>query len=418
MRGPIAVIDCETTGLFPLRNDRIIEIAAVLIRVDGSIDREFASLVNPERDIGKSDLHGLVSEDVIEAPKFSQLVPELVDFLSGSVALAGHNVRFDHLFLKSEFSRVGIDLPDCPLLCTMRLAHGGKLVDCCRHYGVRFEGDAHEALVDARATGKLLHCLLCENSDRLSQLHALSPIPWPTVPGERCLPVTRSDSRRLKKRPSAYIERLVSSLPRGPHQQEISKGAQLEYRALLDRVLEDRVIEEWEASALLEMASEWDLHADEVERFHRDYLRELVVAAWEDGIITDVEQRDLETVARLLGLDQRFLSTMIQETRKSLPTKPARMFTEASEHDLAGLTVCFTGELRCSFRGSPITKQVAAQLAERAGLIVLKNVTKKLDILVVADPLTQSGKARKARQYRVRLIHEPAFWRKIGVEIE
>ncbi|MEJ2146404.1 MAG: exonuclease domain-containing protein [Acidobacteriota bacterium] len=32
MRGPIAVIDCETTGFFPLRNDRIIEIAAVLAR--------------------------------------------------------------------------------------------------------------------------------------------------------------------------------------------------------------------------------------------------------------------------------------------------------------------------------------------------------------------------------------------------
>ncbi|MFZ0428751.1 MAG: exonuclease domain-containing protein [Acidobacteriota bacterium] len=418
MRGPLAVIDCETTGLFPLRNDRIIEIAAVLTQVDGSVEKEFASLVNPERDIGKSDLHGLVSEDVIRAPRFSELAPALVDFLSGCVAIAGHNVRFDHLFLKSEFSRMGVKLPDCPLLCTMRLAHGGKLVDCCRHYGVRFDGAAHEALTDARATGKLLHCLLRENSDRLRPLHTLSPIPWPPVPGEPCPPVTRSDSRRLKKRPSAYIERLVSSLPRGPHQQEISKGAQLEYRVLLDRVLEDRVIEEWEANALLEMASEWDLHRDEVERIHRAYLRELVVAAWEDGIITEMEQRDLETVARLLGLERDFLGATIQETRKTHPTNVARTFTEASEHDLAGQTVCFTGELRCSFRGSPITKQVAGQLAERAGLIVLKNVTKKLDILVVADPMTQSGKAKKARQYGTRLIHEPVFWRRIGVKIE
>jgi DNA polymerase-3 subunit epsilon len=45
-------------------------------------------------------------------------------------------------------------------------------------------------------------------------------------------------------------------------------------------------------------------------------------------------------------------------------------------------------------------------------------VTKKLDILVVADPHTQSGKARKARQYGTRIVHEPVFWQMLGVTVK
>jgi DNA polymerase-3 subunit epsilon len=69
----IAVIDVETTGLFPFRHDRVVELAAVVIRSDGEIEREFTSLVNPERDIGPSKIHGLTSEDILCAPKFGEI---------------------------------------------------------------------------------------------------------------------------------------------------------------------------------------------------------------------------------------------------------------------------------------------------------------------------------------------------------
>jgi hypothetical protein len=36
----------------------------------------------------------------------------------------------------------------------------------------------------------------------------------------------------------------------------------------------------------------------------------------------------------------------------------------------------------------------------------------------VADPNTQSGKAKKARQYGIRIVHEPVFWRSLGVPID
>jgi DNA polymerase-3 subunit epsilon len=57
-------------------------------------------------------------------------------------------------------------------------------------------------------------------------------------------------------------------------------------------------------------------------------------------------------------------------------------------------------------------------LARRAGLEPVDGVTKKLDMLVVGDPETLSGKAKKAHQYGVRILHEPVFWKLLGVEVE
>jgi hypothetical protein len=36
---------------------------------------------------------------------------------------------------------------------------------------------------------------------------------------------------------------------------------------------------------------------------------------------------------------------------------------------------------------------------------------------VVADPHTQSGKAKKARRYGVRLLAEPVFWQLMGRQL-
>src|SRR5207244_9698904 len=106
---------------------RSVEVSAVVIRTDGHVEREFVSLVNPARDIGPSSIHGLTSEDLLHAPRFEEIAALLLKALRGAVAIAAHNVRFDRQFLDSEFSRFGCQLPDCPSICTMQLAGGGKL---------------------------------------------------------------------------------------------------------------------------------------------------------------------------------------------------------------------------------------------------------------------------------------------------
>lgn len=418
--GPIAVIDVETTGLFPFRHDRVVEVAAVIVRTDGRIEREFVSLVNPARDIGPSSIHGLTSEDILHAPQFAEIAALLLDMLSGTVAIAAHNVRFDRQFLESEFLRLGYQLPDYFSICTMHLAGGGKLTNCCRDYGISLEGEAHHALTDARAAARLLTCLLSDQPRTVQELRQLTPIQWPTVPTTGKQPVTRDESRRRQTELPTYLQRLLGRMP--DHALPVATDdavAVMAYGALLDRVLEDRHVDGSEADALVETAARWGLSRDQIELAHHDYLSQLAIAAVVDGIVTDSERRDLKLVARLLGQGKRDLdeilseaATKVSETRRDPAPAPA------AEASLLGKRVCFTGELQCQHGGQMISRELAEELATKADLIVVNSVTKKLDLLVLADPHSQSGKAKKARQYGIRIMHEPVFWKAIGVKAE
>ena len=155
-----AVIDVETTGLNPYRHDRIVEVAIVLVSPEKKLSTEFNTLINPERDIGPTRIHGLTATDIINAPRFIDVAAVLMDVLRCTVALAGHNVRFDVLFLQCEYKRIGVELPPCKLIDTMHLAGGGSLAECCSEYLVGFKGQAHSAINDARATASLLKKLI------------------------------------------------------------------------------------------------------------------------------------------------------------------------------------------------------------------------------------------------------------------
>lgn len=80
--------------------------------------------------------------------------------------------------------------------------------------------------------------------------------------------------------------------------------------------------------------------------------------------------------------------------------------------------MCFTGALRCRIGGELVTREVASQLAQAAGLSILTGVSKKLDLLVVADPETLSGKAKKAREYGTRILADAVFFRMIGASVD
>jgi len=416
--GPIAVIDVETTGLFPFRHDRVVEVAAVVVRTDGRIEREFVSLVNPARDIGPSSIHGLTSEDILHAPQFAEIAALLLDVLSDTVAIAAHNVRFDRQFLESEFSRLECRLPECFSICIMQLAGGGRLADCCRDYGISPEGDAHHALADTRAAALLLTCLLADQPRTVQKLGTLAPIQWPTVPRTMKQPVTRDESRHRQTEPPTFLQRLLGRM-HGHAFPDATDEAVMAYGALLDRVLEDRHVDDSEADALVETATKWGLSGDQISLAHRDYLNQLAIAAVADRIVTDAERRDLKLVARLLGQEKRDLGEILREAAaKVSETPPAPATAKPAEESLSGMRVCFTGELQCHHDGQMISRELAEELASRAGLVVADSVTKKLDLLVLADPHTQSGKAKKARQYGIRIMHEPVFWKAIGVNVE
>ena len=416
----ISVIDCETTGLNASRHDRVIEIAAVVIDPDGGVAREFVSLVNPCRDVGKTLLHGITASDVAGAPRFDQIVGHLARTLDGTVALAGHNVSFDHRFLRCEFDRAGIAVPDISTLCTMRIAGGGNLECCCRDLGIDFDPDvAHSALDDARAAARLLISLLREGLVSVDELMAMPPVAWPQVPHAVAAPLPRAAARQRDAGTPGYLRRLLSHA--GPFcVMTVGEEAAIDYSGLLERVLEDRQVDKHEGDALVALATTLGLDGDAIRLLHEAYLERLIVAALADSVITPTEQRDLEAVGRLLGVDDHQLKDMIARCRRAHERSPgsAPVAEALAGESLIGKRVCFTGESICSQGGETITRERAAALVEAVGMEIADSVTKKLDILVVADTHTQSGKARKAQQYGKRIIHEPVFWRMLGVAVD
>lgn len=75
-----------------------------------------------------------------------------------------------------------------------------------------------------------------------------------------------------------------------------------------------------------------------------------------------------------------------------------------AEGPLKGKLVCMTG-----FRSKELEEAI-----EDAGGIVKSGVSRKLDILVAADPTSTSGKAKKARQYGIEIIDESEMWGRLG----
>jgi DNA polymerase-3 subunit epsilon len=193
-----------------------------------------------------------------------------------------------------------------------------------------------------------------------------------------------------------------------------ASAAALEYLALLDRALEDRRVTKDEAELLFSTAVRWGLSRDDVVQIHHGYLTSLIGVALQDGVLTDGELSDLREVGELLGYNRDYAGGLV---RAALSTARVDQQTRASS-TLKGLSVCFTGESICSRNGAPLTRSDAEHLATEAGLRVQASVTKSLDILVLADPDSMSGKAKKARQYGTRLVAERVFWGELGVAID
>jgi DNA polymerase-3 subunit epsilon len=417
--GPITVIDVETTGLFPGHGDRVIEIAAIRIDPDGSISREFVSLVNPERDVSQSRIHGITATDVVDAPKFSELIPNLVEYLDGTVSIAGHNVSFDYRFLLEEFSRASHPLPELQKLCTMRLfGKKQKLMECCEEMGIEIpKSGLHSALIDCRAAAELLVRLISQDNNLHSAVRRLTPVSIQKTCYQSAKAVSRIEAREAKKSRPFLIPAILANLQDRSESPSPNEGMQT-YRGELEKVLADRLITKDELQHLIKVVDNLKLSQEDVVLVHRVLLDDLIDAASRDGVITKYEENDIRFVGETLGFSPEIISESMRVFLAKSPVCVQKVEISSEPVKGNGKSVCFTGEMAAAFQGQPITREIAKKLAENAGYLVLDNVTKKLDILVIADPNSQSGKAKKARQYGVQLIQEAVFWNLIGAGVE
>ena len=311
-----AVVDLETTGLSTAHHHRIIEIAVVHLGIDGRVESEWTTLINPRRDIGATNIHGISAADVFDAPSFDDIAGDIVEQLRGRVIVA-HNLRFDSTFLKYEFQRLGVLTPfDAQAgLCTMNLAQrylhtpGRSLEDCCRSIGHSIDV-AHTALDDARAASALLTHYLRNTSsfsdDWGSLLPTLAALEWPALPMYGVAPMYRRF--RGEYRSEHFLGKLTSRAE-GPGDPPEANS----YLELLDRVLLDRAISFHEEAELISAAESLNLTRDGALGCHRFYLTELARVALEDGVVTQEEREDLQKVAQLLGLEDSDIDVALAE---------------------------------------------------------------------------------------------------------
>jgi len=372
-----AVIDVETTGFG--RSDRIVEASVVILDERLEPIEEFDSLVNPRRDVGPTSIHGITATMVSSAPAFEDVAGVLAAHLTDAVLVA-HNLSFDTRMLQQEFARLGGELQ--PGVGFDTLGPTGCALDAaCARLGVPLDGH-HRALADARATAGLLRGLR-EPDDVLSPALVLGAPAAATLRTLRREAVQAMDVRRLGRL-------------RPPLRYPTGEEHALSYLHALNWMLDDAVIDDLERRQLDELARDLGLDPVRLTQLHSHYLRHLIDAVTKDGVVTLEERTLLERVATALGVDWGFL--------------PERSEVPPSAEILPGTRVCFTGDAEHRSREE---LEAAAALV---GFQPVSSVTRKAcDLLVAADPASQSGKAAKARQYGIPVVAISAFVTQIGL---
>ncbi len=152
------VLDTETTGLDPLRGDRLVEIGCVEIYNRMPTGQSYHCYINPERDVPAEAfaVHGLSTEFLASKPLFTEVVEEFLAFIADA-PLVIHNASFDISFINAELDRIKRRaIAKDRLVDTLLLArrkHPGvsnRLDDLCSRYSIdNSHRTKHGALLDA-----------------------------------------------------------------------------------------------------------------------------------------------------------------------------------------------------------------------------------------------------------------------------
>lgn len=378
--------DIETTGLY--KSDKIIEIALVVFK-ENKVIEEWSTLVNPMRDVGKTNIHGISPSMTSAAPLFDEIVNDLFRMMDKRILVA-HNLCFDNRMLAQELEHAGFegDLGKgfCTLVASRRLLPGAgdSLKSTCEALGIE-SIDAHSALGDARMT-KQIFDLLKEDSQKVKEVN---------VKFEREKKPARVIVRNafIGKEDDA-IEQIKSFTSKVPFPTSEEKG--VAYLLLLNMAMQDLIISKNEEAELSTWASELGISEFDRNELHKGYLDSFIQAALRDGVITTKEKDMIDLVGKALGLEVK------------IPDTPQPI--KANVENLGvGKKVCFTGEA-VGLSGESISRNDLEALASKVGLHPVRDVTKKgCDILVAADETSMSGKAKKAKDWGIPVISVEKF---------
>lgn len=293
-----AVVDIETTGLIP-GNDRIVELAVVRVEPDCEPRLVMETLVDPERPMAATEIHGIGPEDVAGAPRFRDLIGDLAEALSGC-CLASYNSAFDIALLQRELAMAGVK-KSLPHICLMGLGSdfglgpGGSLEEACRFHEIPFHA-GHRAAYDALSQGHLLTKMLPSLKDRgLRNLgHLLhhsrrkycQSLILPPLPGAADLGLTNGCS--------------LLPRPRETHQIPDTRRALGLYFDALQAAIADGILGGREMADLDALRRRFALRPQEIRCLHARLYGVFLALYCEDTWLAESEAQSLQSLHRCL----------------------------------------------------------------------------------------------------------------------
>lgn len=176
------LFDFETTGLtlHPeadlYKQPHAIEFGAVLMSLeDGSIVEEASILINPGIPISEeiTKITGLTDADLVDAPKFIEVLPQIRRLFAEAHCAVAHNLPFDRNILMGELRRANVtDFPwPQKAVCTVGLykelwGRNPKLLELYESVMGKPLAQTHRALDDVKAMAEIV------NKERLWELFA------------------------------------------------------------------------------------------------------------------------------------------------------------------------------------------------------------------------------------------------------
>ena len=258
--------DVETTGLY--KNDRIVEIGFVVFK-DGQILEEWSTLLNPQRDVGKGNIHGITASMVSVAPLFKEVVNDIFRLINGRVLVA-HQFSFDARMLAQELNRLDTqgDLGKgfCTLIASRNLLPGtaNTLEATCSALQIETI-DAHSALGDARMTMRIFQHLEDDEQE-------ISPA---SVEYDKNQNPSRVLERIVFKREhDDALERIKVFTQKVPF--PTSEEKFVAYLLLLNMAMQDLFISEAEQKELSHWADELGVSESDVRSLHQGYLESFI----------------------------------------------------------------------------------------------------------------------------------------------
>lgn len=307
---PIAILDFETTGLTAGR-DRVIEVSVARMEPGTRPTLVFDTLINPQRRVSATEIHGIRDEDVADAPEFEAVANDLIEALSGCV-VAAYNVYFDMRFLDYELSRAGAD-DSPPHMCLMYLRPmldlGSRcsLSEACNIHDVEHK-PTHMAADDVLASARLMELYL----DKMKQmgirtfrelarlknykfLKSFNRDPL-ALPAQAC----QSGCTRLKSRVRIQSSP-VANLSTTEHTESPAISGVRAYWDAMKAAVTDLIITDDEMEHLRQIIQRFGLPVEQIRMLHARVFSSVISQFIDDRWLDDRERRKLRRLHECLS---------------------------------------------------------------------------------------------------------------------